>query len=96
MQKLFFIYFVAINFVTFLLFALDKHKAKKNQRRISEKTLYLYSLLGGFIGGMLSIVVFRHKIVKKSFMLKYYMIILLWGILGYGYFFELSRLNFLD
>lgn len=96
MQKLFAYYFVIINVVTFLLFALDKYKAVKKQQRISEKKLYIYALFGGVVGGVLSMVFFRHKIQKQSFMLKYYFIILLWISIVYSYFFYFNRLNFLE
>ena len=64
---IFFIYFLAINCITFLVFYVDKLKAKKNQYRIQEKTLLILSVLGGTIGALLSIQTFRHKTQHKKF-----------------------------
>ncbi|HAO52289.1 TPA: DUF1294 domain-containing protein [Candidatus Magasanikbacteria bacterium] len=60
-------YLIAINFVTFIIFGLDKHKSIKNKRRISEKTLWFLSLVGGSLGAMLAMKMFRHKTKKLSF-----------------------------
>jgi len=97
MQKLFFYYFFILNFATFILYAFDKYKAKTDRtRRISEKKLHLFCLVGGFVGAGLSMVVFRHKISKKSFMLRYYGIVFIWIGAIYFYFSTINPLNFLD
>lgn len=54
-------YLVAINVVTFLLYGIDKWKAKRSARRISEKTLLSLALLGGSIGALAGMHYFRHK-----------------------------------
>ncbi|WP_300351077.1 DUF1294 domain-containing protein [Chryseobacterium sp.] len=66
-----------INLITFTTFALDKWKAVKHKRRISELSLYIMTFLGGTLGAILGILIFRHKISKKSFLLKIGLIILL-------------------
>ena len=97
MQKLYFYYFIAINVITFLLYAYDKYKAKTDSKhRVSEKKLHLCSLLGGFIGASFSMVIFRHKVSKKSFMFRYYGIVSFWIIWVYVYFHYINPLNFLD
>jgi len=60
-------YLIAINFLTFLVFGIDKFKAKKNYSRISEKGLFLFCFLGGGIGGFLGMYLFRHKTKKWYF-----------------------------
>lgn len=55
------IYLAAMSVVTFILFGVDKHKAKAHKWRIPEKTLLGLSLLGGFAGGFLGMEFFRHK-----------------------------------
>ena len=47
--------------ISFTLMGIDKAKARRGSRRIPEKTLFLFTLLGGGIGGMLGMYVFRHK-----------------------------------
>ncbi|MBK5253617.1 MAG: DUF1294 domain-containing protein [Peptostreptococcaceae bacterium] len=39
----------------------DKHKAGKSKWRIPEKTLFTFSLIGGSIGGIVGMKIFRHK-----------------------------------
>ncbi|MFA7314595.1 MAG: DUF1294 domain-containing protein [Candidatus Magasanikbacteria bacterium] len=60
-------FLVLINFVTFITFGIDKNKAINNNRRVSEKTLWIMSLLGGSIGALLAMKTFRHKTKKLSF-----------------------------
>ena len=65
-------YLLLINLVTFLVFGLDKWKAKRKEkkesvRRIPEKRLFLLSALGGSIGALLGMKVFHHKTLHKSF-----------------------------
>ena len=66
------LYLLIINLVTFLVFGLDKWKAKRKEkkdsvRRVPEKTLFLLSALGGSVGALLGTKVFHHKTLHKSF-----------------------------
>ena len=47
--------------VLFCLMGWDKRRAKKEGRRVPEKTLFSWALLGGAAGGWLGMRVFRHK-----------------------------------
>ncbi|WP_228444897.1 DUF1294 domain-containing protein [Chryseobacterium echinoideorum] len=72
------IYYVSvISIISFGLFGFDKMKAVKRQRRIPESTLLTMTLLGGTIGTILGMILFRHKISKKSFIFKTGFIIVL-------------------
>ena len=53
--------FVAVNLISFALYGLDKQKAKKGLWRIRESTLLLVAALGGSLGALLGMEVFRHK-----------------------------------
>ncbi len=73
------LYLIGINFMAFLVYGIDKLKAilnNKHIRRIPEKQLHLLALVGGSLGAILSMFLFRHKIKKLSFMVKYFLIIL--------------------
>ena len=48
---------------------IDKRKAKKGKRRIPEKTLFILVGLGGGIGGILAMYLFRHKTKKTRFVI---------------------------
>ena len=52
---------VIINLVAFAIFGIYKKRAKKGQWRIPEKTLFLSAILGGSIGAILGMYLFRHK-----------------------------------
>lgn len=60
-------YLLAVNAVTFLLFGIDKKKAQKDQWRVSERTLLLFSLAGGSVGAWIGMYTFRHKTRKLKF-----------------------------
>ena len=60
-------YCFAINITTLVLFGVDKLKAKKHWWRIPEATLLLFSLLGGSIGALCGMYLFRHKTQHKKF-----------------------------
>ncbi|UMQ42850.1 DUF1294 domain-containing protein [Chryseobacterium sp. Y16C] len=80
------VYVLLINFFSFVIFGLDKRKAILHQRRIPETTLLGISFLGGSIGSIIAMLIFRHKISKTSFLLKFGGIVLIQVALIY--FFE--------
>ena len=61
------IYFTAMNLGAFFIFWWDKRCAKKGRRRVRESTLLWLCALGGSLGGLLSMRLFRHKTRKKPF-----------------------------
>ena len=64
---LLFAYLVIINAIGFLTMLADKIKAKKNSRRIPEKTLLFIAAAGGSLGVLLSMQLFRHKTLHTRF-----------------------------
>ena len=60
-------YLLAINAVTFIVYGIDKYKAKKAKWRISEATLLLLAILGGSIGAWMGMKVWHHKTMHKKF-----------------------------
>ncbi len=61
------IYFIAINLIGFLAMFIDKQKAKRGAWRIPEKSLFIITLLGGGIGTIAGMYLFRHKTKKLYF-----------------------------
>ena len=53
--------------VTFIVYWLDKHKAKNGYWRTPESTLHLLALCGGWPGAALAQQVLRHKSNKRPF-----------------------------
>lgn len=70
------IYFIIINLFTFFLMWLDKKKAQNGKWRIPENTLLLFVLLGGGIGGIAGIYIFRHKTQKAKFVIGFPVILI--------------------
>lgn len=74
------IWLVLTNTLAFLLFAWDKLKASGSGRdRISEFKLVLIGAIGGWIGGLLAMLLLRHKTAKTSFQLKYGVAFVVWA-----------------
>ena len=60
-------YLLAINAVAFIVYGIDKYKAKKAKWRISESTLLLLAVLGGSVGAWMGMKVWHHKTMHKKF-----------------------------
>ena len=71
------IYLVIINLFGFFIMWLDKRKAKKGSWRIPEKTLFIITALGGGIGTIAGMYVFRHKTQKIQFVVGFPLITIL-------------------
>ena len=61
-----------INLAAFLVFGLDKWKAKRKEkkesvRRVPERTLFLLAAIGGSVGALLGMKAFHHKTLHKTF-----------------------------
>jgi len=96
MERIIFFYFLFINGITFLIYGYDKWIAKySTKRRISEKELHTFSIIGGFLGATLAMALFHHKIAKSSFLIKHIIILLLWISAIVYYFAEVNTINFL-
>ena len=71
------------NLVVFLVYGLDKGKARKGSYRISEKTLLLMTYVGGGLGAWGGGTHFRHKTQKKYFQLAWAVGVLIDALLIY-------------
>lgn len=67
MTKITLIYLAAVNLVTFVVYGIDKYKAKKAKWRIPEATLLLMAAIGGSIGAWVGMLVWHHKTLHKKF-----------------------------
>lgn len=56
-----YVYLLVINLIAFIVYGVDKQKAKKGKWRISEKTLIGLTIIGGSIGAFVGMQVFHHK-----------------------------------
>lgn len=68
--------FLFMSGLSFIFYARDKSAARKNQWRVSEITLQLFSLLGGWPGAITAQQVLRHKTIKVSFQIDFWVVTL--------------------
>lgn len=64
-------FYAVMSLVTFIFYAVDKSAARKNRQRVSEKTLHLLALFGGWPGAWLAQNKLRHKSSKTKFKIIY-------------------------
>lgn len=67
--KLFLIYLAVINIISVIITVYDKICAVSGRWRVKEKTLFLFSILGGSVGMYLTMLIIRHKTRHIKFML---------------------------
>ena len=60
-------YLLAVNIASFLLYGIDKYKAKKGKWRVSEATLLMMAVIGGSIGAWAGMRLWHHKTMHKKF-----------------------------
>ena len=60
-------YLLVINAATFIIYGIDKYKAKKAKWRISEVTLLTMAAVGGSIGAWLGMIAWHHKTLHRKF-----------------------------
>lgn len=60
-------YYVVASFFTFIIWGVDKYRARARQWRIPERVLLILTLIGGAFGALTGMIVFRHKIRKPYF-----------------------------
>lgn len=66
LSVIYFLLWIVMSLISFILFGIDKKKAKKSKIRIHEKTLLFFSVLGS-IGSFFGRKVFHHKTDKIYF-----------------------------
>lgn len=66
-QYLLLLYIFAASVVAFVFYGIDKLCAKRDWRRISEFSLLMMALLGGSIGALMGMIVWRHKTQHAKF-----------------------------
>ena len=74
-------YVIVVNIISFVLYGIDKYKAKNNKYRIEEETLFTISFLGGCIGSIMGMKVFHHKTKKKVFWIINILSLIIWATL---------------
>ena len=60
-------YLIAVNVAAWIMYGLDKWKARSGKWRISERNLLIVALIGGSVGALTGMLMFRHKTKKPKF-----------------------------
>ena len=60
-------YLLAVNLAALLAMGLDKSLARRHRRRIPERRLLALAVLGGSVGAIAGMLLFRHKTLHKAF-----------------------------
>ena len=81
------VYAAVVNLAVFCMFGIDKSRARRHQWRIPERRLLAMALLGGSLGALMGMRVFRHKTRHKLFFIGIPLLVVLqagaaalWGI----------------
>ena len=61
MARILVFYLLAVNLLAFILYGIDKKRARNREWRISERMLIGIAVIGGCIGAILGMHVFHHK-----------------------------------
>jgi uncharacterized membrane protein YsdA (DUF1294 family) len=82
---------VAINLVTFGYYGFDKARARTSARRVPETVLHGLVLLGGTLGAYSGMALFRHKTVKTSFRMVFWVIVVMQVLLIVAVIYRIYR-----
>lgn len=74
-------YLSGLNLVTFSVYGYDKAMARRDRRRVPERTLHLLAFVGGSPGAYVGQRVFRHKTSKTSFRIVFWLLVLVQAVL---------------
>ena len=67
MRMMLIYYLLAVNVLTFIVYGVDKWKARRGRWRVPEATLMGLAALGSSVGAWLAMQLFRHKTQEKKF-----------------------------
>lgn len=87
--KIYILVVAVVGLVTLAVFGWDKRQAKLDRWRIPEKNLHILALLGGWLGALAGMQIFRHKIRKPVFwaitvLISLVHVLLVWAIVNLG------------
>ncbi|WP_261389851.1 DUF1294 domain-containing protein [Ferrimonas balearica] len=80
LHPVFLVLYLVASVITFFAYAEDKYAAKNDRWRVSENTLHMFSLLGGWPGALLAQQFLRHKTQKPLFRFNFWTTVLLNGL----------------
>lgn len=85
-MKYLFGYLFIINLISLIIYAVDKFSATRNANRVRESILLFSGFIGGALGSLISMILFRHKTRKKRFVVLNILFLLMWCYLTYMFY----------
>lgn len=76
-SKALLVWYLAIGLVTFFVYAKDKRAAINGNWRVPEKTLHIFSAVGGWLGALIAQDKLRHKTQKQPFRAIYWLTVVI-------------------
>lgn len=76
------IYLIIINIIGFAMMGIDKSRARKRAWRIPELHLFVVAIVGGSLGSLIGMYVFRHKTRHMVFVIGMPLILVLHVLLA--------------
>ena len=67
METILLFYLLGVNLLTFIVYGVDKSKARKSRRRIPESVLLMLAVVGGSVGAWMGMRVWHHKTLHLKF-----------------------------
>ncbi len=83
-------YLIAVNVIAWIAYGLDKWKARRGKWRIPERTLLIIALIGGSVGALAGMLMFRHKTKKAKFVISIPVMLVVHCVIVAGLFMRLS------
>jgi len=69
-----------VNLITYAVFWIDKRRARRERRRLRERTLIAWCAVGGWPAGFVAMRRLRHKTRDRAFRLRYWGCVALWAL----------------
>ncbi len=79
------LYLLAVNVIAFVLYGVDKYRAKNDLWRIPEANLILFAIIGGAAGSLMGMFFFHHKTKKQKFLTVVPLCLLAWIVIIFKY-----------
>ena len=79
-------YLFVLNFIGIIVYGIDKFKASKALTRTRESILLFIGFLGGCLGSLIGMIIFKHKTKKKKFWFLNLLFILMWCYIIYMFY----------
>ena len=80
-MKTLLLFILVMSVIAFAVMGIDKSRARKHARRISEKTLWTLAIFGGGIGAYIGMQMFRHKTKHTNFRVGFLMLMIIYAFI---------------